>query len=124
MKDEKKTKERLVSELIEMRRRIAELEALEAERDRADEALAKSARRLRSILASMDDLVFVFDEQSRFTRYYSAVGELYMLPEEFLGKKHLEVMPPYIDRLFAKAFSEAKEGKVAEYEYQLDIGGE
>ena len=42
MKDKRKTKEQLVSELTEMRQRVAELEALEIERDRAYEALAKS----------------------------------------------------------------------------------
>jgi PAS domain S-box-containing protein len=131
MKGEEKTKEQLISELIEMRRRIAELEAVEAERlsaeqagKRVEQALAESESRLRSILASMDDLVFVFDGQSRFTRCYSTVGELYMLPEEFLGKKHSEVMSPYIDRLFVEAFNKAKKGEVAEYEYQLGIGGE
>lgn len=39
MKDEYKTKEQLIDELGKMRQRITELEASEAERKRAEEAL-------------------------------------------------------------------------------------
>jgi PAS domain S-box-containing protein len=39
MKDEHKTKEQLINELAELRQRIAELEAIEAERKRAEEEL-------------------------------------------------------------------------------------
>jgi GAF domain-containing protein len=42
MKDERKTKEQLINELVEMRQRIAELEASETERKRAEEALRRS----------------------------------------------------------------------------------
>jgi PAS domain S-box-containing protein len=94
------------------------------ERKQAEEALAESESRLRSVLVSMDDLVFVFDRQSRFTLYYAPTKELYVPQKEFLEKKHAEVMPPEVDRLFAQAFNKNKTGEVAEYEYQLEIGGE
>lgn len=94
------------------------------ERKRAEEELARSEERLRSILASMDDLVFVLDRQGRFTLYYAPAKELYVPPERFLGKKHSEVMPPDVDRLFAEAFNKNKTGEAAEYEYQLEIGSE
>jgi phage regulator Rha-like protein len=42
MKDERKTKEQLINELVEMRQRIAELEASETERKRTEEALRRS----------------------------------------------------------------------------------
>jgi len=41
MKDEDKTKERLINELVELRQRIAELEASETERQRAGETAFK-----------------------------------------------------------------------------------
>ncbi len=49
MKDEEKTKEQLISELAEMRQRVAELEALEAEHKRAERALRESEERFRNI---------------------------------------------------------------------------
>jgi len=39
MRDEDKTKEQLINELVEMRQRVAELVASETERVRAEEAL-------------------------------------------------------------------------------------
>ncbi len=49
MKDEDKTQERLISELAELRQRIAELEASEAERKQAEEALRESEERYRRL---------------------------------------------------------------------------
>jgi PAS domain S-box-containing protein len=94
------------------------------ERRQAGEALAESESRLRSTLVSMDDLVFVFDRQGRFTLWYAPLTELYMLPEEFMGKKYSEVMPPSVDKLSTEAFNKNKGGETAEYEYQLEVDGE
>ena len=44
MKDEGATKEQLISESVELRQRIAELEASEADRKRAEEALQESEK--------------------------------------------------------------------------------
>jgi len=46
MKDERKTRKQLIAELVEMRQRIAELEASETERQRAEEALQDNTERL------------------------------------------------------------------------------
>lgn len=124
MKDEEKTKGQLVNELARLRQRIAKLEALETERKRAEEAISTSERMLRNILRSIKDLVFVFDKEGRFTRYYAPPDELYLLPEEFLWKKHSEIMPTHINRLFVEALNKNKKGEVAEYEYQIEIGSE
>ena len=47
--DEDKTKEQLISELAEMRQRVAELEASERERKRMEEAGETVARRALSL---------------------------------------------------------------------------
>ncbi|MBW2980116.1 winged helix-turn-helix transcriptional regulator [Candidatus Woesearchaeota archaeon] len=76
-------------------------------------------------LAAMDDMVFVLDEESRFTHYHaSKSAKLYVSPMKFIGKKHSEIMPPHMNVLFYKAFDKNKEGKVDEYEYSLKIDNE
>ena len=124
MKDKDKTKAQLINESVELRQRVAELETLEAEHRRAEEALQESESKFSSILASMVDLVFVFDNEGRFIFYHCPSSDLlHMPPEKFVGEKHSEVMPPYVDKLFAKAFDKNKNGEVAEYEYWLTVGG-
>jgi PAS domain S-box-containing protein len=96
-----------------------------AKRKQVEEALKESENKLRSILLSMADLIFIFDDEGRFTLYHSpADEELYVPPEQFIGKKHAEVMPPYLNELFEEAFESNKRGEVAEYEYWLEMGGE
>jgi len=100
----------------ELRREIAE-------RERAEEALKASKSRFSSILSSMVDLVFAFDGKGRFIFHHSPrIGDLFVPPHEFVGKKHSEVMPSHLQEPFAEAFEKNKKGEVAEYEYWLDIG--
>jgi len=51
MKDEKKTKKQLINELVELRQRITELEALEAERKWAEWALGERVKELTCLYA-------------------------------------------------------------------------
>jgi PAS domain S-box-containing protein len=93
-------------------------------RERVEGALKESERRLSNILSSMVDLVFVLDKDSRFTSFYVPSNELYVPPEEFVGKKYSDVMPPHVNKLMAEALDKNKKGEVAEFEYCLEIGGQ
>ena len=49
MKDQSKTKQSLIQELVSLRERLTELEKSEAERKRAEDALLESEERYRLI---------------------------------------------------------------------------
>jgi len=63
-KDEDKTKVQLMSELVEMRQRIAELEVADTERQRAEEALKQSEERYRDLFNLISDAVYVIDQET------------------------------------------------------------
>jgi len=94
MKDEDKTKHQLISELAELRQRVAELEAAENERKRTEEALRESEEKFRTIMESVNDVIFQLSP-SGFISYASPnVEELYgYKPEELIGN-HLKKTTP------------------------------
>jgi PAS domain S-box-containing protein len=59
MKDQNKTKRQLISELMELRQRITELEALENESSQAEEALRQSEARYRTLYGDLRDAVYI-----------------------------------------------------------------
>jgi len=60
------------------------------DRDRAEAALRESESRLRSLIGSMNDLVFVLDKDLVFREYYQQnTDALFIRPELFLGR-HLD----------------------------------
>ncbi len=85
------------------------------------EELQESERKFKSLLNSMDDLVFVLDAENRFVSYYAPEEQLYLKPEAFMGKKVGEVMPPVVVEKFNEALVNVKQGKTAEYEYCLEM---
>lgn len=122
MRDKDKSKKQLVEELIVVRQRIADLEKLENKR--VQESLKETQIRLEGILSSMVDLVFALDKEGRFIFYRAPkVEDLYLSPEQFIGKKHSEVLPPHMVEPFADAFKKNKIGKIVEYEYWMDMKG-
>ncbi|MCK4647995.1 PAS domain S-box protein, partial [bacterium] len=95
------------------------------ERKQAEDILRDSEDQLNTILSSMQDLVFRIDKEGRFIFNHAPRGEkLYMPPEEFLGKRVEEVMPPHFKKPFAKAFAKNKRNQIALWEYWLELAGE
>lgn len=79
----------------------------------------------RTIIHAMSDLIFILDENDRFSGYHSSKNNiLYRPPEEFLGKKHNDLMPPQLCPQYNEASKKVRNtGKNAKYEYNLDING-
>ncbi|MBN1576246.1 MAG: sigma 54-interacting transcriptional regulator [Chitinispirillaceae bacterium] len=96
-----------------MRRKQLEREAVNKE------------EKARTIIRAMSDLIFVCDENDRFSEYHiSTKNPLYRPSEEFLGKKHNDLMPPQSYAPYDEASKKVRAtGKNAKYEYGLDING-
>jgi PAS domain S-box-containing protein len=94
MKDEDKTKEQLIDELIELRQHVAGLEASETERKRAEEALRDTNELLEKIFSTTHLLIAYMDTDFNFIRvnraYAAADGRE---PEFFAGKNHFDLYP-------------------------------
>ncbi len=96
-------------ELEYLRQRVAELEC--------------NYGRINNIFSSLKDLIFILDRDGVFTEFYVPSEELYLPPEEFVGKKYTNVLLGYFDTLISEAFEKNEAGKVDEYEYSLEIAG-
>jgi len=94
MKDEDKTKEQLIGELVALRQRIAELEAPETERQRAEEALRDTNELLEKIFSTTHLLIAYMDTDFNFIRVNRAYAEADgREPEFFVGKNHFDLYP-------------------------------
>ena len=93
-----------------------------SQRKQAEEALQESEERMRSLISSMDDLVFTMDRDGVFTQYYQpkVSPSLYIPPEKFVGKYYKDVMPPHVTKLLDDARTRlADTGEVQEFDYPL-----
>jgi two-component system cell cycle sensor histidine kinase/response regulator CckA len=91
MKDERKTKAELVRELGVLRKRVAELQGLESERETVEEALKLSKARLRQIIDLVPHMIFVKDWNGRFLLANKAVAEAYgTTVDRLTGTRHAE----------------------------------
>src|SRR4030043_1570042 len=66
MREKEKTKEQLITELVELRQRIAEIEASEAERKPAEECLRESEIRYKALFDRSLYCVYEHDFEGRF----------------------------------------------------------
>jgi PAS domain S-box-containing protein len=85
--------------------------------------LKNSEDNLFSLLSLFKEtLVFIFDSRGRFTFGHSdSKSRLHTDPDHFLGKTVKEVMPDHVIEPFQQAFEINRKGKVAEFEYWMDM---
>jgi transcriptional regulator with PAS, ATPase and Fis domain len=94
MKDSRKTKTQLLSELAEYRQRVAELESAELEWTQTEQESRGSEAKLRALLATMTEVIFVLDAQGRYLKIASmSPGPLYEPTGDLLGKTLHQVFP-------------------------------
>jgi PAS domain-containing protein len=124
MENENKTKEQLMNELQELRQRIAELEASEAERRKAQEKLKESEEKHRVLFETSPDAIAQMDREGRFitsnlvmaNRFGISVDELIgrrlfdVAPKE-VAQRRMEFIRKAIDEGQIQIFEDARQGK-------------
>lgn len=87
MNDKDKTKEQLINELVELRRRTAELERSDTQHKRAGEAMSDSEARYRGLIENARDVIFRISTEGTITSLNPAFEMITGWPrDEWLGK--------------------------------------
>ena len=96
------------------------------DRKQAENALRRSEARTGAILRLIPDLMFVMSRDGVYLDYHARDHrDLFVPPEQFLGKTVFDVMPPELAPIFAQAIASAdatSEPKVVEYTLQMPDG--
>ncbi len=94
------------------------------ERQRAERALARNAAHEAALLGALPDLFFVLARDGTFLDAHAPDSSHFLLPpEDFLGMRVSEVLPPALSRQFYEHLERAAlTGEPQTYEYQLGRG--
>jgi PAS domain S-box-containing protein len=110
-------------ELIELggRQRVLAMFYDVTEKKLTEQALRESENRMRALLNAIPDLIFEFDADGVFLNSIHSPGsELFLSPEQFLGRNVREVMPSAVAEATITAIERTlSTGKPAAFDYQL-----
>lgn len=123
MKDEEKSKEQLINELIKLRGRIEELERMPyTEYSKAKDKSESSEKKYRIILESIEEAYFELDLRGSYTFFNKAASTLLgYTPDELMGMNYHEYASPETTNRLFKIFNKIyRTGKPAEiFDYQI-----
>lgn len=96
-----------------------------AERKQAEERLWSQDNQLQALVASLDDVVFEFDEYGTYLNVWTGNERLLFKPKsEILGRTIEEVLGRELGRPFMEMVARvAADGKTEEVEYSLEVSG-
>ncbi|MCK4395701.1 PAS domain S-box protein [candidate division WOR-3 bacterium] len=113
MNDEKKAKKELISEIKKLHKRIAKLEALEAEHKQVEEEQRERVKLYRTVLQKLPDIVYRINPDGHFTFLSNSVEILGYEPEELIGKHFSKIIHPDDVKSFSRFIALLKhKGKV------------
>lgn len=97
-----------------------------ADLEHREAALYASEERNRAILNAIPDLMFLVDREGRYLDFHAPdEGRLFAPPEEFLGKKQSDVLPPDLAAKFAYSYAkvlQTEQPVLMEYSLSLPEG--
>ena len=95
------------------------------ERKRAEEAIHQNEREMRALVTSLDDIVFVFDEQGTYLNVWAADESMLAQPKaQLLGKRIDEVLGEENGRPFTETIKRVlASGRSEIIEYPLQVAG-
>ena len=90
---------------------------------RTEEALHESEQKYRTLVQSINDLIFVIDSNNKFIQYYSERSEDLLTPPEFFIGKHItDVLPPIITESYLTLAEEVRiTGERRSFDYELEV---
>jgi PAS domain S-box-containing protein len=95
-----------------------------AERERAEQIVRQSDAQSRALFDAMPDMVFQMDQRGILIDCKGAKSDLFLAPEEFLGKKIAVILPDEVADLILQKKAHALEtGRIQIFEYKLPIRG-
>jgi PAS domain S-box-containing protein len=105
---------------------VGEVLASAVLRQRTDRSLQASEASQRALLRALPDLIFVLSPDDVYVACHCPNSmDLYMPPEQFMGRRMADVLPPDMDSIFRAAFQMAADtGEVVEVQYGLPIPGD
>lgn len=100
--------------------------AMAIERKRTEANLRFSEQKNRAVLSAMPDLMFRLDKDGLFLDYKAEKdSDLLMKPEMFLGRKVVDVLPPWLADLTMKNIRRTLQTRDLQvYEYEININGQ
>lgn len=96
MRDQDRTNQQLISDLEELRRRVAVLETAEVQHRRTEEALRQSEKTCRTLIETLPETMVLADLQGNITFVSHRILELHgsETVEDFLGRHTLDFIVP------------------------------
>jgi PAS domain S-box-containing protein len=85
----------------------------------------QSELELRALFSSMTDVIIVYDKEGRYIRVAPTnPSRLFKLPDDMLGKRIVDILPPETHKPFMSAIHATLEtGEINKLEYPLVLGG-
>jgi diguanylate cyclase (GGDEF)-like protein/PAS domain S-box-containing protein len=94
------------------------------DRKLSEEKLRESEERFRTLVNSMDDIVYTLDTEQNHTGVYGSwVAKTGQTPEFYLGRSARDIFGSEASKFHERANQKALDGKVTVYEWSVDIEG-